>query len=336
MESRLARLNRIAPRRIRVQAALWVTDLHGPSRDAKLEATVRRWIAEDPRHAAAFELATEAWQRTGNLPAHIPEQVTLPRQTRSRPKASARALTGMAVLCVAIFVAVYSLRDGTLATGSAEQKIVELSDGTQVSLNANSLVRVQYDDRVRKVTLARGEVLFNVIKHQSRPFVVIIGDRKVVAMGTSFVVRREDANGSAFAVTLVEGRVAIEPLASPDALPNNSQAGLRLLNPGERLRFTGDGPETVDSPSIERVTAWRRGQLIFEDTSLREAAAEFNRYGIAKIEIEGPEIGNLRVGGVFRIGDPASFAYAIADAYHLRIIHRKNEIVLSSGPSGPH
>ena len=62
---------------------------------------------------------------------------------------------------------------------------MELNDGTQVSLNANSRVVVQYDDQVRKVTLTRGEALFNVIKHQLRPFVVIVGDRKVVAMGTS-------------------------------------------------------------------------------------------------------------------------------------------------------
>jgi len=54
MDSRIAHLNRIAPRRIRVQAALWVTDLHGPNRDAALEARVRRWLTEDPRHAAAF------------------------------------------------------------------------------------------------------------------------------------------------------------------------------------------------------------------------------------------------------------------------------------------
>src|SRR5712671_7460119 len=99
MDSRIAHLNRIAPRRIRVQAALWVTDLHGPERNAALEASVRRWIAEDPRHAAAFELATEAWQRSGDLPAFLPK--------RARPKASGKALAGTAILGVAIISASY-------------------------------------------------------------------------------------------------------------------------------------------------------------------------------------------------------------------------------------
>jgi len=321
MEPRIARLNKIAPRRIRVQAALWVTELHGPDRNADLEERVRRWIAEDPRHAAAFELATEAWQRSGDLPAFLPKRV--------RPRVSGKALAGMAILCAAIISASYFLRDPTLVTGPAEQRTVELSDGTQLSLNANSRVVVQYDDRVRKLTLASGEVLFNVLKHQLRPFVVVIGDQKVIAMGTSFVVRREQPTGSAFTVTLVEGRVAIEPISWPDVLPKEPVAGLKLLNPGERLQFASDATEKKDSPSIERVTAWQRGQLIFEDTSLSEAAAEFNRYGLNKITIDGPALGKLRVGGVFRIGDPSSFAEAMVTAYHLRIINHGNTIALT-------
>ncbi len=162
---------------------MWVTDLHAPDRDVVLEAEVRRWIAEDPRHAAAFELATEAWQHTSNLPGHLPKGLPTSKASRSRPRVSLQALAGMAVLCVASILAVYFLHDATLVTGPAEQRTVELSDGTQVSLNANSRLIVQYDDRVRKVTLARGEALFNVTKHQGRPFVVVIGTRKIVAMG---------------------------------------------------------------------------------------------------------------------------------------------------------
>jgi transmembrane sensor len=333
MDSRIAQLNKIAPRRIRVQAALWVTDLHGPDRDAGLEARVRRWIAEDPRHAAAFELATEAWQRSGNLPGYLPTGAPHSMAGRSRARITGRALAGMAILCAAFISAMYFLRDNTFATGPAEQRTVELSDGTQVSLNANSRVVVQYDDRVRKVTLTSGEALFNVTKHQPRPFVVVIGDRKVIAMGTSFVVRREEPAGSAFAVTLVEGRVAIEPISWPDAPASDVATELTLLNPGERLRFAGDATEVRDTPSIDKVTAWQRGQLIFDDTSLSEAAAEFNRYGSNKIAIDGSAVGKLRVGGVFRIGDPSSFAQAMANAYHLRIINRGNTIVLTDRPS---
>jgi transmembrane sensor len=331
VEPRIAQLNRIAPRRIRAQAARWVTELHGPDRSASLEAKVREWIAADSRHAAAFELATEAWQRSGNLPAHLPK-LSAGTPKRARSGTSRPVAAGIAVSIVALAGVIYWARDGSLATGPGEQRTVELTDGTEVSLNANSRVRVQYDDRVRKVTLVTGEALFDVTKNPSRPFVVVVGDRKVIALGTSFMVRRDDGSAAApagFAVTLVEGRVAVEPLSAPDALPSVPVAGTQVLSPGERLRFEMGVSETLDSPSMDKVTAWRRGQLIFDDTSLAEAAAEFNRYGTGKLTIEGASIGKLRVGGVFRIGDPSSFAQAMANTYHLRIINRGRQIVLA-------
>lgn len=333
MNRQIAPLNRLAVRRIRKQAARWVTEMQDPTRDPALDEKLQQWIAQDLRHAAAFELATRAWQRSGNLPGHLPEPTSGILRVRSRP--SVPALAGMAVLCAAIVAAVILLRDQTVVTGPGEQTTVELNDGTHVSLNANSRIVVQYDDRVRKVILAKGEALFNVVKHQPRPFVVVAGERKVIAMGTSFEVRCEASTGSACAVTLVEGRVAIEPISWPDALPGGSLAGLKLLSPGERLRFDGQSAETRDSPAIERVTAWQRGQLIFDDSSLDEAVAEFNRYGIRKLFLDGADLGRLRIGGVFKIGDPASFARAMASTFHLRITNRGSTIILTDKPAEP-
>jgi transmembrane sensor len=329
MRPRSAQLDKIAPRHIRVQAAVWVTDLHGPDRDVSLEARVRRWIAEDPRHAAAFEHATEAWQRSGDLPAPFPRPAPGTMRRRPRARLAAPVIAGSAILCGILAAAAYFLQRGVLVTGPGEQRTVELSDGSQISLDANSRVLLQYDARVRRVTLAAGEAIFNVAKHQPRPFVVIAGDRKVIAMGTSFMIRREDPGGSAFAISLMEGRVAVEPISWPDALPSSVAPGLKLLNPGERLRFEGDSAGILDAPSMDRITAWQRGQLIFDDTSLREAATEFNRHGSKRITVDSKSAEKLRVGGVFRIGDPSSFALAMANAYHLRIVTRAGEIILT-------
>jgi transmembrane sensor len=322
-------------RAIRAQAAVWVTDLHGPERSPELEAGVRRWLAEDLRHAQAFELATDAWQRSGNLPAHLEERrpaIPLAASTRVRhaSRATRVGLAGAAVLALVLAAVFYVLKDPSISTGYAEQKTVELSDGTQVTLNANSRVSVDYTDRVRQVTLDRGEVLFSVTKHQSRPFVVIIGSRKVIALGTSFEVRREDTAERSFTVTLIEGRVAIEPLAAPDLIPFSAMDAITLLDAGQRLRFAANSPDSVDSPAIDKVTAWRHGQLIFEDTSIREAAREFNRYGKRRLTIDPSVSEKLRVGGVFRIGDPDSFAHAMANAYRLRIIERTDELKLTA------
>jgi len=329
MESRTAQLNRIAPRRIRVQAALWVTELHGPDRNTALEAKVKQWIAKDPRHAAAFELATDAWQRSGNLPGSLPLREAADRNSTESRSVPRPVLAGIATLIVGLAVVIYLARDGGFSTGPSEQRTVALSDGTEVTLNANSRVIVQYDDRVRRVALVRGEALFNVVKHQPRPFVVMAGDRKVVAVGTSFVVRRETASGTGFAVTLIEGRVAVEALSEPDLLPADGAPDVKLLAPGQRIKFDRNKQDAVDSPNLDKVTAWQRGQLIFDDISMQEAAAEFNGYGSRIIVIDDPSVARLRVGGVYRIADPMSFARSMAATYQLRLADDDRTITLS-------
>jgi transmembrane sensor len=328
-------LDAIAPPQIRAEAAVWVTELHSPTRDAQVEISVRRWIAEDPRHAAAFELATEAWQRSGNLPARLPHRpypLSENADLTLRPARKRAVYVGIATLCAALAFVTYLLTDDTLSTGPNEQKTVALSDGTQVTLNANSRLSVHFDDHQRRLTLSRGEVLFNVAKHLPRPFVVIIGDRKIIAMGTAFEVRRDESPGPAFTVTLVEGRVAIEPLSAPNVIPPAAPATtprLTLLNPGDRLRFAPNTSDALDHPKIDTITAWQRGQLIFDDVSLGEAAREFNRYGTLKIKLAGAATANLRVGGVFRIGDPLTFAQLMADTYKLHLTTHGNEITLT-------
>jgi transmembrane sensor len=324
-------------REIRAQAAVWVTDLHGPDRNPELEAGVRRWLAEDPRHAHAFELATEAWQLSGNpitwdsLPVRRSFFAANPTHRRARHSLAAAA--ALAILVAATF---YVLRDPAISTGSAEQRTVDLADGTQLTLNANSRVLVAYTENLRKLTLTRGEALFNVAHDTHRPFEVIIGERKVIALGTRFEVRREEANKGNFTVTLIEGRVAVEPLSAPDALqvptelPAKLMRGITLLTPGQRLHLTTNSPDAIDTPPIEKVTAWQRGQLIVEDTSIRDAAKEFNRYGKRRLTVDSSVPDTIHVGGVFRIGDPDSFAHAMANAHQLHLAETSNQIILTA------
>jgi transmembrane sensor len=320
-----ARLNAIAPKRIRAQAAAWVTDLHGPKRDAALESRVRRWIAADSRHAAAFELATDAWQRSGQpLGAPLPRIEREPVQRPSRVPLWATAAAVSAVLLVTLYFAT----DPSLRTGPGEQRTVDLSDGTEVTLSANTRLAIHYDKDTRFVALEQGEALFQVMHQEPRPFVVGIDAHKVIAIGTVFDVRREDGAAAAFTVTLVDGRVAVERQEAPNILPAISGSGVTVLAAGERLHRVEGSVDRLDRPSLERVTAWQKGELIFDDVSLREAVREFNRYGAAQINLADSVAAQYRVGGVFRIGDPGSFALAMTNSYPLRMSRRGRDIVL--------
>ncbi len=88
---------------------MWVTDLHSPDRDQELESRVRRWIADDPRHAAAFEQATDNWQQNGNIPWHPLQQISESARKRKRMRTTGAALAGMAALCAALACTIYFL-----------------------------------------------------------------------------------------------------------------------------------------------------------------------------------------------------------------------------------
>jgi len=315
--------------RVQAEAAAWMALLHSSERNAEVEAGLRRWIAADPLHAAAWEAATDIWNETSNLPRRIPLPQTLPHRP-AKPPYFRPVLALAIVLCLVGggFAAKYLLHP-RVNTVVGEQRTLNLEDGTRVELNTDSHLVVKYDRQFRTVVLNSGEAYFQVA-HESRPFVVVAGERRVLALGTAFTVRRDDSADNPLTVTLIEGRVAVEPVEITDAQAPPPK--VEILSPGERLRVHRHAAASLDAPSMEKVTGWMRGQLIFDHTPLREAIAEFNRYSPLKISVASPQAGSIPVGGIFRISDSKSFARAVAETYNLQLTLHGREIVLDEGP----
>lgn len=314
-------------RRIRAEAGAWIARLHGPGRTPALEAALRCWLGQSPLHAKEFELATDVWNESGALGQG--GRPILPSGTRSHRRVKGyRPITTVVALCLmGLAWVLYAWFDSTLATGVGEQKTVSLADGTRVTLNTNSRLQIHFDKRARTVILRSGEAYFNVAHNAHWPFIVVAGAHKVIAIGTSFMVRRAE-NADSMTVTLVEGRVAVAPLRAPDVLPPEPVPEVTVLSPGERLRAQGARSGTIEAASIDQATGWMRGQLMFDETPLREAAEEFNRYSTVKIKIGSAQAANISVGGVFRVGDSTSFARAVAEAHNLRLVAQGDELLL--------
>jgi transmembrane sensor len=303
--------NTIPPERL-AEAGVWIARLHGDERDRDLEEAVRQWLQANPLNARAFELATEVWDDAANLRRLMPLGVNNPVRRTHFPVALA-ATIAMA-LAVLTMLALYLYPDG-VTTAVGEQRMLTLSDGTRVYLNTATHIVVHYDRHSRRVELETGEALFDVAKATDRPFMVTAGDRQVTALGTSFVVRRDDQR---LAVTLVEGKVTVNQTFT--------------LTPGERLTLTPGEAARFDMPSLEKATAWRRGQVILDDTPLAAAVAEMNRYSPIKLVIEQHEADSLLISGLFQAGDSASFARAVAATYGLAAVNKGDRIVLAGVP----
>jgi transmembrane sensor len=314
---------------IRAEAAAWVARLHGSGRTSSVETALKTWLAANPLHARAFELATEAWELGGAVPAAALPRIGLVRGHRPRVGWLRPLLAGAAVILIGSGAVLYSFRDPTISSATGEQRSVTLEDGTRVMLNTDTRLRIHYTKQQRDVRLETGEAFFDVAQNPQRPFVVSAGRESVVALGTAFVVRRDNDEVE---VTLVEGKVSVSTAsavgsAAPAPILSN------VLIPGERLRVAGSTP-ALDRPSIEAATAWRRGEVVLDHTRLADAIDEMNRYSPIKIVLSRPESADIRVSGIFRVGDSARFARAIASTYQLDIVERPKSILLASAPRG--
>lgn len=311
--------------RTKAEAAAWAALLRGPQRDAAMEADLQRWVAADPLHAKAWELASDAWEGIASLPRLFPRLA--PKRVRSRAR-FLRPIAVVAAVCAAFAAWALFFLGRTVTTAVGEQRTLTLTDGSRVELNTNTRLIVHYDRHTRTVTLTAGEAYFDVA-HERRPFVVIAGSRKIIAVGTSFTVRR-DVDADATTVTLIEGRVAVAPLEAANVLPPEPIPEVTVLSAGERFHLRRNARPIVDTPPVDQAIAWMRGQLIFDHTPLPEAVAEFNRYSPIRIRIRSPEAAEIRLGGLVRITDAHGFARAIADQYGLRLTAEGNELVLQT------
>lgn len=306
---------------VRAEAAAWVARLHGSSRSPALEASLRLWLDADPAHARAFELATEAWEIGGGA---LSLRRAPDRREREPPRRASRRMAMAAMLLLAVCAGALYFGRGSppIATAVGEQRTLTLEDGTRIALNTDSRLFVQQDATQRRVRLESGEAQFDVAKDSRRPFIVTAGNREVIALGTSFVVRH-DAKG--LSVTLMEGRVAVAPVSVSESIPAET-----LLEPGQRITFSAHRPPELDEPSIERVTAWRRGEVILDKTRLADAMEEMNRYSALKLVTDDPQVAGILVSGIFRAGDSVRFARAVGETYHLSVVQDQHRIALAS------
>jgi transmembrane sensor len=230
-------------------------------------------------------------------------------------------------------------RDPIYVTGVGEQRLVPLDDGTRIALNSDSEVKIEYTRATRGVRLVRGEAFFEVAHNAERPFVVVAGDQQVTAVGTAFEVRYESDH---IDVTLVEGKISVTPTTKhaeepPQNLKNSTggvvaktSAGGYVMTPGERLTIARGAPTRVDEPRMDAITAWRRGEVMLDDTPLTDAVAEMNRYNKSALIIDESRIAGLRVSGIYHAGDSEGFAQTVANLYGLHVRETGDQIHLSS------
>ena len=269
-----------------------------------------------------------------------------PRSTPGRSSSRARWMGRAAGLLVAVAVVAILLisppaEDPDLyATVTGEQSSIPLPDGSLVTLNTRSMMRIAYSDEYRDVHLGDGEALFDVAKDTGRPFRVITEQAVIEAVGTQFSVRK---GIDEVTVTVVEGLVEVsrnaggakaEMLVDGEPYAERSSQPVRLEVGQQAQVKSGVAKPVVVDVSVEKAIAWRQHRLVFEALPLKHVIEEFNRYNDPPTAIEDKELESLPISGVFRSIDRDSFLQFLAQMQLAESSTRADGTIVLRGMSG--
>jgi transmembrane sensor len=228
---------------------------------------------------------------------------------------------------LAVPITPYSTRIG-------ETRQITLADGSVLTLNTNTIVRVAYSQRAREITLERGEATFKVADASAAPFNVIAGQRTFQAQGAQFNLRTLPDNVD---LIVIEGKVKIL-----DARPREPKTPARrrdVITYGEQTISASEealvepgfqSVSLIDASDMEARLAWQKGMIIFSDKALEDAIAEVERYTSTKFVLTDRKLGALRVSGSFRTGNVNSVRLALRrDFYVASRRDTRGRIVLS-------
>jgi len=277
----------------------WLARMGRPVVGARDQAAFLAWLEADADNLRQYEQAKADQAALEGLRGAFALDLARLNRREHPARASSRRLAvagGLAATAAAVAVVVVlapwsrAPTDGRLYE-SAPGRVtdVALEDGSHVTLDAGSAIRVAFADDARRVTLERGAAYFDVAHDTAHPFQVGVGDRRVIVTGTRFVT---SMTGDGAQISLLQGRVAVgrRDAAEPDALAN-----ALILAPGERAAFRPGRPEIQKARAdVETETAWRRRRLVFRDAPLSEIVAAASRYSDTPL-VADPALSRIRV-----------------------------------------
>lgn len=317
------------------QAAGWCLLLSQRALTREEQSAFDDWLQADLEHREALDHAVRAW-RAAEQAATTPEVINMrtaaltafregqrrrwrPRLGRSR--LGARLAAAMVVAAAVGVAAWLALAPQVYQTGIGERRVVALSDGSKISMDAATRVSVRYRSHRRDIRLEEGRANFVVAKDSARPFTVSARDNRVLATGTAFTVELLPGQ---LRVILYEGRVRVTgPPADRRAAPGSAQTPIRAdgaLTPGRELIVSASQPvATVAAVDPVRTLSWEGGQLDFVDEPLSSVVERMNRYSDEKLAVGDPGAAAVRVSGVFTAGDTAAFMEGLVGVFPVQV-----------------
>lgn len=317
-------------RTIRAEAAEWFARMQNPQCTQETRTTCEQWCNADARHELAYEQCRTLWLMTCDLKNDLDITREL-AATRSRNTAKSYGfgvhkrwhMLGIAATFLVVTVAAFLTLSSPYeeyATRVAEQRVIQLPDGSTAMLNTDSSILVHFTGSRRAIELKKGEAYFSVSKDPNRPFEVTAASSVVRAVGTEFNVVLLNRR---ILVDVTEGVVEFQAPSTETQLTTH-------IKEGEAISFhKGDTSLNIQPANTARISAWQARKIYFSENTLEDAVAEYNRYSKEKIIILNDELKHQKISGVFNVDDIDAFTFSLEQLLDLRVErHQGNVLVM--------
>jgi transmembrane sensor len=300
-------LERVTPTPAQEQAAFaWLCLLHDqPSSGDQL--TFSHWLQADPAHAEAYAQAQVLWELSESPARTLADEdafalhgylnaMNQSRRHSMRRWSGALAMAACLLLMIGLGAGWQPARwiddlGADYVSAPGEIRTVTLADQSQVTLDADSAISVDFSRGERHVQLRRGAGFFSVT-HTGDPFVVDAEQGQAKVLGTQFEVRLQPQGAQ---VTVLSGRVGVTA---------KKYAESQILNAGQQVAYGEGAAEKLHAVDSEAQLAWRQGWLNYYKATLAEVVQDLGRYYPGRIVLLNDELAARRISGSFPSKDP--------------------------------
>jgi len=206
---------------------------------------------------------------------------------------------------------------GVFATRAGERSTVALADGSTVSLNGATRLRVVYTDGERRVQLVAGQAFFDVRHDAARPFVVRTRASETRVLGTAFDL---DLTRTQVALAVYRGAVGFEPVGAPRGV---------VVRAGYRSAVR-DGVAAAPSRFDPVLPDWRKGWIDTAGMRLDDLVEVLDRQKGIRIARPAEPLASTTVFGRFRTDHPHQLLTAIGSGFGFTVIERQGTLTLKT------
>lgn len=300
----------------------WMVEMSSGEVSDKTLRSFEAWLDADKRNEAAWIRLQEGLMPCGVASRSSLQNGALSERLLKKQVSRRRFLTGFVGIAgtgaLGLLATDHILPAGALSadhfTVTAQQKHIELADGSRVTLAPQAAVAVRYTPRERGLRLFDGEILVNVIDG-AQTFRIDTGSLNLRTEGGIFVMKRREGHLSV---------IGVKGVGFVDSRP------VERVDPGFDVSFAGDRSHR-SLADIDVATAWADGMLLAKDKALGAIIDELRPYFRGVIRLD-PRIADVRATAVLRLSNPNASIDTLASSLGLKV-RRFSSYWVSVGPA---